>query len=314
MVDEAVDLMEYTPAIEAATKVYDYYDTSMDVLEGVEAGINLRREYIDGTKSYDGLDKGELEAIAAKAYDGLAKGTLAAIAFVAPDAFGLGKSYGEAAMAAEKMGQNLGTMLGAADRLADLDVQHADILWEADRVGRFLKRCGQNTNEPDASKPQKRKSKKKPTRPEEQQVDPVADETGSNAENADEIVDPKEPKRQTMTGSMCAPAEKTPQALASAIRADRLALENLSRKLRERATAAEAPHRWAEAMRAALTSGPDALQAQLPELRRQLEQSVQGIIKARDATVADLKDMRNCADALPGRALDLQSLKWKLGP
>jgi hypothetical protein len=323
MVDEAIDLMEYTPAIEAATKAYDYYDTSIDILDGVEAGINLKNENINR----------------AEAYDGLAKGALAALAFVAPDAVGLGKSYGEAAMAAEKMGQNLGTMLGAADRLADLDVQHANILWEAERVGRFLKRCDAKTDQPEDKKPGKRKPKRKQKQAEEPQVEPTPADTEPEPTTKEEIVDQKGPKPRRMTLPMCAAMENSasllsarpgadsskklragatmeasPKGLANALRAEQQAMKDMATKLRERAAVAEGHHQWVLAMRKALAQVPEELQARVPALRRQLEQAIQANALADDATRADMKALQSCPEALPGRALDLRSVEWKLGP
>ncbi|MDF2180352.1 hypothetical protein P2G88_19005 [Aliiglaciecola sp. CAU 1673] len=118
-------LAQRQEAIELGTKVYEYYDTAMDVMEGYEAAREL---YHDRTSREE-------------AYDSIAKGSLAALAFVSPEAAGLGKSYAEAIMAAEKMGQNLGTMWGVSERIEDLLVQFRQVEIEWENTARLLKRC-----------------------------------------------------------------------------------------------------------------------------------------------------------------------------
>lgn len=322
-IKKTVWLADRTKGIEAAGQIYDIYDTSMDVMEGMEAATNLKQGHSTG----------------AEAYDGMAKGALAALAFLIDnEAVGLGKSYAEAAMAAEKMGQNLGTMLGAADRLADLDVQHANVLWEAERVGRFIKRCDAKSDQPEARKPGKRKSRTKEPRQQadEQPVEATPAETTSESPPKDEIIDRKPSGPRRMSLPMCAAAKPsrgmgssigdgrldatggsaalTPKTLSQTLRVEKQEMDALANRLRERAATARGIGQWATAMRAALAQDAQALRPQLPALRQQLEQAILNNANAGDATLDDMESLQSCAQALPERTIDLKSLKWHFGP
>jgi len=318
-------LANRTKAIEATGQVYDIYDTAMDMLEGIEAATNL--------------DQGH--STRAESYDGIAKGALATLAYLADnEALGLGKSYAEAAKAAEKMGQNMGTMWGAAERLADLDAQHANVLYEAERVGRFIKRCDGKPVPSDPSTIEKRKARNKTPHQEHEvsTVEAPLEEAPSAAtpenENIDpKTIDPKPSRPKHMTLPMCAAvktsavmkgdgkqgsgvgyADVTPKDLASILLQEKQAMDGLANRLHTRAATTHGMAEWGIAMRTALVQDKQTLRSQLPALRRRLEQAILDNAHAGDATLEDMELMQSCANTFPDRAIDFKSLKWYFGP
>lgn len=287
-------------AISLASKVYDYYDTSMDVLEGVETAIKL--------------NDGKIQK--AEAYDGIAKGTLAALAkLIDNDALSLGKSYGEAAMAAEKMGQNLGTMLGAADRLADLDTQHANILWESERVGRFINRCQGKSEPAPAQEPKPRRHSKKPQQETAPATDSPIAQVQTDVGQADEVVDPVAHGGQVKAHMpVCQIKDTSPQGIARSLRDDLRGMRAMAARMRERAGLAAKPASWLQRVKDAMQGGPAVLKQKLPTLRQDLAQMVLDMASAGDDTAYDVEALKRCEVSMLQLGIDIRKVQWRFGP
>jgi hypothetical protein len=242
---------------------------AMDPLEGYEALQQLRA----GDRSV------------ADAFDSLAKGALALAAkIINHDAIGLGKSYGEAILAAQKMGRNLGVLAGVADQLADLDLQHDDVRLEWEHVAGLLRRCDAQVDR--------------------REVELIAPPAG-----------PQPPARPVRVGlPLCLAADAAPTAVAASLRDARSANEAYLQRLQQRLAVAEGPARWAEALRAAVAEGPAAVRERAPALRQQLNQAILDLAADGGATVEQLERTERCPGELPLRAVDLRKIEWRLGP
>lgn len=299
--------MDRQQAVELAGNIYDIYDTAMDTLEGYEALQQVRAGDRSGADAYDSLAKGAL-ALAAKIIDN--------------DAIGLGKSYGEAILAAQKMGRNLGVLAGVADQLADLDLQHDDVRLEWEHVAGLLRRCDTQIDRsevelnvpPAGPRPPVRPRPPRPT-PVEIEVPPPAAGPLNPPATPPSVLPPSRPPASVRVGlPLCLAADATPAAVAASLRGARSVNEAYLQRLQQRRSVAEGPTRWAEALRAAVGEGPAAVRERAPALRRQLDQAILDLAADGSATVEYLERTERCPAELPLRAVDLRRIEWSLGP
>jgi hypothetical protein len=298
--------------IEAVNEVYDLYDTTADLMEGLDTAM-MRAA---GQAGDD------------EAYEAAATGVLAgAVKLLNDDRIGLGKSFIEAGMAAAKMGRNLGVLAGVADRLAELDLQHDDVRLEWERVAGLLRRCDKEVADDDveliapptgsARPPQN--TRKPPARtppPREIEVQPEPSAPPRDATPGPEpIKDPirKPPTRVTLP--LCATASSKPADVATSLRRAKSAYEAYAQRMQAAAqTVAQGPKQVLTELRDTVQQGPAAVRSKLPALKVQHDEAYVALAREGDAALAHLRDAQQCETELPLRAIDLKKIEWRLGP
>ncbi len=309
-------------SIEAISTVYDLYDTTADLMDGLDAAM-MRA----------GGQMGDDEA-----YEAAAKGVIAGVVkLIDKEALGLGKSFIEAGMAAAKMGRNVGVLAGVADRLAELDTQHDDVRREWERVAKLIRRCDKEVADddvdllppreddiemlpPDARTRRPGDSRKPPVKkpaPREIEVKPQPEPTPPRdaTPGPEPIKDPIKPPPTRVSLPLCKSASAKPADVATALRRTQSAYEAYAQRMQTAAqTTAEGPRRVLQQLKETVERGREAVRKELPALKAAHNQAFIALAREGDAAIAQLRDTQQCETELPLRAIDLKKIEWRLGP
>lgn len=275
-----------------------------------------------------GIGQGDNSESYKAAIKGLISGT---VKLIKNERLGLAKTFIEAAMAAQKMGRNVGTLAGVADQLAELDSQHETVRKEWERIAKLIKRCDATTpddsdlelidpisgaktgnNEFDS---RKRPNKSTPTKPVESAPNKDENVVQKPAGTQDPIKVPLEKPTSFGGVPLCVATSQKPSDIAKELHRIKSVYETYALKMKNASERVSGAYqRVFEELVVRAEEGPESLRIHLPALKIAHDEAFLAIANEGDTSLKHLMETQQCESKLAKTPIDLKRIKWDFLP
>nr|WP_315473138.1 hypothetical protein [uncultured Undibacterium sp.] len=304
-------------SIKAIKDVVGLYTLTSSLMNGFDGAMQAGIGQGDNSESYKAAIKG------------LISGT---VKLIKNERLGLAKTFIEAAMAAQKMGRNVGTLAGVADQLAELDGQHESVRNEWERIAKLIKRCDATIPEGDSdleliepisggkagnNELDSRKRRNKSTQTKPVKATPNEDENvvQKPAGTQDPIKVPLEKPTSFGGVSLCVATSQKPSDIAKELHRIKSVYETYALKMKRASESVSGAYqRVLEELVVRAEEGSESLRTHLPALKVAHDEAFLAIANEGDTSLKHLMETQQCESKLAKTPIDLKRIKWDFLP